>query len=369
MKNNSDALKSVIFVALSLVVILGAYLLVVSPKLDECSVLNDDIETLDKKYKELKTKEKNKKNYEAETEEYEADFEDTLNMFPSEITQENSIMFLSGVEDRYEFAVEAVTLGQPTIFYTLAADSSVVGTNTNFAVEYKGTVNGVKEFLYYIKQYNWRTTIDSMELKFNDEEKILEGTMSLNMYAVTGEDRTTERAAIDKVDIGSNNIFDPSDTSVGSNSLQSPYSSTDGEGIKDDYDQFVLLQSPFSDSSAVIIGNSDEDTSKYVQSNENAVQNVTIRYFMKDDKYYVSYSIGDKTYPAEFDDGSEFDPGENLNLLVMSSAKDGTDDKMSVKATVINNTDKVLNVKVVNEDQNDGRFNIVSKEGNIIVFK
>ena len=86
-------------------------------------------------------------------------------------------------------------------------------------------------------------------------------------------------------------------------------------------------------------------------------------------KYYVSYNIGDVSYPENFEQGVEFDPGEKLNLAIQSSKRKNNKDKSGVKLVIDNETDMPLNVKIDGDDTSDPRGKIASRIGKVQIYE
>ena len=101
----------------------------------------------------------------------------------------------------------------------------------------------------------------------------------------------------------------------------------------------------------------------------NEVENATIKFFMVGQKYYVSYNIGDVSYPENFDQGTEFDPGDDLNLLIKSSKRKNDKDLSGVKLVVDNETDKVVNVKIDGDDSSNPRVRISQRIGKVKIYE
>jgi len=77
----------------------------------------DDKKSIESQYNERQTyynslleKDANRQQYIADTEKYKADYEAVLAEFPSELYQDNTIMYLQGVKDKYKFNFPSVTM-------------------------------------------------------------------------------------------------------------------------------------------------------------------------------------------------------------------------------------------------------------------
>lgn len=194
----------------------------------------DDKKEIDKQknerqtyYNDLKAKDNNRQQYIDDTAKYKADYEAILAEFPAELYQDNTIMYLQGIKDEYKFTFPSVTMGEEMLFYTLGqgavgditldaapteADTTAVvsdGYNcymATFPVSYTGDYKNIKSVIDYIKDGEYRMTLDSISIAFNDTEGYYEGELTFTSYAVNGGDRTTDHADVN-VQTGTTNIF------------------------------------------------------------------------------------------------------------------------------------------------------------------
>lgn len=199
----------------------------------------DDKKSIESEYNERQTyynslleKDANRQQYIDDTEKYKGDYEALIAEFPSELYQDNTIMYLQGVKDKYKFNFPTVTMGEETLFYTLGSgavgdisvsddasassdvtvDESKISTtgyncySASFPVSYEGDYKDIKDVIDYIKNGDYRMTLDEVSIAFNDQTGKYEGDMVITSYAVNGDDRTTDHADVN-VQTGTNNIF------------------------------------------------------------------------------------------------------------------------------------------------------------------
>lgn len=363
----SEGTKKLIYLVIAVLIGVGAYFLIISPTNEEKEQLETQVATLETRYKDLVEKQKNEEFYLADTIVQNELFESILNEFAPGTTQPHQILFVSGLQDKYEYKVSSLGLAQDEVYYTCTTNPMIQGVRSELTMSYEGTYKGIKELLYAVKKDPERMTVSSMSLSYDESSHKLSGEVILDLYAVVGTDRELKPADPGEIEVGRTNVFDATDT-TGAVDANNPYAATNGEEIKTDYDQYIMINPASSDASAVMVGTKNENGS-VIQVDENAPQLVTVKYFKKADKYYVSYSIGDLTYPENFSAGQEFDPGENLNLCIASTNRKDADDKAAVKVTFVNETDKTLNVKVANDDSANPRFKLVNYEGDVQIFR
>lgn len=108
-----------------LLFLLGVVILFVPIRFVALSNFDDRKELVSKKdeqqvyYNSLKAKDVNRDQYIKDTENYKKEYEAILAEFPSEIYQENTIMYLQGIKDEYKFRFTDVSMGEEQLFYTL----------------------------------------------------------------------------------------------------------------------------------------------------------------------------------------------------------------------------------------------------------
>ena len=223
-----------------LLFLLGVVILFVPIRFVALSNFDDRKELVSKKdeqqvyYNSLKAKDVNRDQYIKDTENYKKEYEAILAEFPSEIYQENTIMYLQGIKDEYKFRFTDVSMGEEQLFYTLGTgavgdatlDGAATGTystkasptaavagennfncySASFPVTYSGSYQSVKDVVDYIEKSDFRMTVDSISIAFDEETGDYTGDMSFSEYAVTGGDRTTDQVNVN-VQTGKDNIF------------------------------------------------------------------------------------------------------------------------------------------------------------------
>lgn len=405
----SDSTKKLLLAVISIGILAAAFFGVVRPNYEKKEKVDTEIQTLQAKYNDLLQKEQNRQFYEDGIAEYNAMFNDIIAKYPSQLDQEISIMFVQGVREAMGFDATSYQLGEPYEFYQLGAQvvpDGVVADNTTteaasteeateatteaateaavaeatttnsaytcmaaqFPMDYEGSYESLKEYVAYVANYKYRMTVDEMTITYDAETDTYSGETLLSAYAVMSEDRDNPDAIeLEDVNTGLDNIF--TGDGAGTNT-SSKYDEDNGAAIENDYDFFIMLNPTTSDVSGKIVGQNGagkEDT--YVSNNDNDVQTVTMTLTKNEEgKYMAAYSIGSAKPKADTGSGIEFDPGEDLNVLVQSTAKVGDDDKNGVKLNIINETDKVVNVKVINDDTASPRFKIASRSGKVKVY-
>ncbi len=368
----------VLLCLLSVLAVLGSIMLVYKPQKEEVDALESTNAGLRSRLEELKEKESHKAELEAETEEFKKQFEEELKNYPADLNQETTVMFMKGTEADTKVINNNFSLPEDSVFYVLgegaqsSSDISTEGSADTAAasgeytviteqlnVSYEGTYENLKKYLQYVADYKFRRNISQINIAYNQDEKTCSGTVTMNLYAITGGDRDPEQVNV-SVKEGVDNIFTGGNGS--SKNVASPLSASNGEKIVSDHELMIMLASADNDSTSGIVVASDEaDESTYVTSSENARQDLTISVTTENNKNYVTYQIGDKSYKSEIRSSS-------LTVYVSSSARVDSDDKNGVNVSVRNSTNLSVYFKVAKDDNSDPRFKLGSTMGNVKVY-
>ncbi len=373
--------KKLLYVIAGLLLIFCAYFFgyrTLSSKADEYSKEADELKTT---YNNLQLMKVNAGKYSKDTISFTDGFTELIAKYDSGYSQENSIMFLNELEEKFEDVwISQAGLAQTAQLYAFGQNTSTnpsktgqsvyttdyLGYSTTLTLTYAATYEEYKELIDYINTYKYKCTIDSMSASYNAETDTVSGTMVVTQYAIVGADRPYSEPYISDPMNGTFNIFNSAVFTPGTDA-----DVENGNSIIGDYDYYMTLQSSKSDDDAIIIGQKDDPTGDSVLSNNgNAMQKVAITFSGEEGDYKVQYQIGNVTYPATaYDAGASFVPGNMLSLLVISSERNGTDDLSGANVTLVNNTDMTLRVKVVNEDENSPRFILDQKSGDIVIYE
>ncbi|MEF2587898.1 MAG: hypothetical protein U0M55_08490 [Butyrivibrio sp.] len=376
----TDRDKKLLCVVGAAIIIFCAYYFGCRILINKTQEITETISALNKEHNALKLMLANAKKYTTDTESYNSKYDEILNKYDSGNTQEYSIMLLKEIEDRTGAWISQAGLAQTEEIYTFGEvttsnpyaeegskvyHSDYVGNKTTLTLTYQATYDQFKDMINYINGYKYKFTIDSISMSYTAETDSVSGSLVLTQYAITGGDRKFNNVNITNVLNGTDNIFHSGIFSGGEN-----LSTENGDNIIVDYDYYFSLQADGSDMDPVVFGPKNDSTgSATVSAAGNEMQDAYVRFFGENGEYYVQYSVGDKKYPAAaYDDGQLMLPGEELSMLVISSKRSGNDDKSGVNATIVNDTDMTLKIKIANEDGGNPRFVLKDYTGDVVVY-
>ena len=218
----------------------------------------------------------------------------------------------------------------------------------------------------YINNYYSKNSIESISMSYNVEDGLVTGTASIATYAIVGSERKHVSPTF-SLPVGTDNIFNSSVF----DSTRIDVADNNGDYILSNYDYYILLNSANSDVDSVIMGKKNDMTRESVlTANSNGQLDVSVRFSGTAGAYKVQYKIGEKTYPlTNYDAGTSFEPGNTLDMLIMSSPRIDSQDTGSINLSVTNDTDMPLNIKVCNDDTKSSRVKIANRTGNVTIFQ
>ena len=368
---------NILLVFLAAILCIAGYYFLYQPEKDKEAQLTTEINSLQQRYDELKEMEAHREEYVAKTEELKRQFEEELVKYAPDLNQENAVMYLKGTEEYFEeWTNISVGLPHPEPFYTLGAsapaetgdiatgnqasqeDQSYVCEKVSYPITFTCKYQEIKDYLDYVAAYKYRLNIDSVTMSYNPETEIVSGAIVLNSYAITGPGRNADVPSLNQPK-GVENIFLGGEGAPAADS--SPYTADNGEAIVSAHNIVMLLNSAKNDAAdGVIIAASESDEKTYVSYSGNDVTDVKISVYSQDDKNFVKYEIGDKSYETEI-------LTNDVTIYVKSSDRVDSEDSNGVKVSVDNSTTIPVYFKVV-DDSTAGRFSLGSKSGTVKVY-
>lgn len=122
----------------------------------------------------------------------------------------------------------------------------------------------------------------------------------------------------------------------------------------------------------VIIGKAN-DTVKttYAYANSNSQEIVELILSQEGDKYYYKYKTSKDKYPQNYEGlGVEFTPiSDNIIIDILSETRSSDEDKSELKLSIVNNTNKLVKVRVSGDDSTNPRVSVEGDGSKISVDK
>lgn len=236
------------------------------------------------------------------------------------------------------------------------------------SLNYGGTFNEYLSFLNQIKEYDKRILVKRADIINSSKrigENFLAGNMTLEFYAVP--------SLLNNLTDSLNGDFE------GIKGGKDPFSgiSLVDADVMDillgreriNACDFVLTAKPItSDLPTVVLGLDDDISAEsFVCIDSPEVENARLHLFMQDEQYLCKYQVGEDVYPLNAE-GVEipFVDGEReIVMKIFSNPRVNLTDFSGVNLALINETNKPLVVKLLNDDPENPRVNIIEQAGYI----
>ena len=213
-------------------------------------------------------------------------------------------------------------------------------------ISFTGTYENLMNFFKEINDNN-KMGVNSINIGEESLEEI-KGSMVIEIYAIPKiNDEINEYLQWDfNKEYGKYVPFGPETSS----------SNIDVEINSDDF--IISVKSINSVLPTITIGKADDKLkSTYIYADNNSVEDVEIELTKENNKYYYKYKTNKESYPVEYEVNKvEFTHlSKNINISVLSENRVNQEDKSGMKLKVINNTDKLVNVNISDDDSNNKR--------------
>lgn len=240
-----------LLIVLSLAFLWVSYFFVYSNNMKKTDSLNTEIDQLEVRFNDLQKKINDKDKIVNENETLEQKIKTVISSYGNGTSEEKSIIFVKSLEDNSGMVINAVSFKEPEVLFN---GSNLVNENNNkpasdltkagnelskangdgekaptsqsqvdaqkleglkdysgnkvtISLTFHSTYDGFKKCLEYITNYPEKCNVEEVSLSYDTETGNVSGTMSINMYHLSGKGITYQPPAIGNVNIGTKNIF------------------------------------------------------------------------------------------------------------------------------------------------------------------
>ena len=148
----------------------------------------------------------------------EQQMRELLDQYPSQMTLPDILLLFSEFEKNNELKFLTLSYGDSVPFYDTTIPQVdgeegefMSGTQNTVSVTYQGTYEQVKDWMKYVEEYPTRLSLDSISMSYDDTVDLVNGTMSIRVYAIEGNGVPYIPPMLDMIPIGKENIFKSSD--------------------------------------------------------------------------------------------------------------------------------------------------------------
>lgn len=201
-----------ILILVTLIIVVCSYYFGYQKYSSMAEVLDKENKVLITNRNELQEKNRNKDVYINEINEMKDKVAALLNAFPSGLTQDKIIMFIYDLANNTGVELTSINLGDTEPFYPtsgpdIADIGELMGYRAKVTLSYSSTYEDLKKWVSYIHDYDERMNIPTFNAAFNHTTGKLSGTMTIDMYALSGTGKEFVDPVIDGLPLGTDNIF------------------------------------------------------------------------------------------------------------------------------------------------------------------
>ncbi len=411
----SDRDKKLLVYLGALIILAAAYFLVGKPFLDKIDNLSSEKTQLQAELAEKREAYENKAMYEEGIADANSKIQAIIDRFPEDNTDEKSIMFIANSEKeipawfgQIKFAdiIENNISGESASDAEAAAEQEAVAAaegeevpepspdvsdsevsegstgsindlitrDTELGLRFTVKYDGFKKWLAYLNDYEDRMVIKEIEVTYDHGTDLVAGSMVLSQYALLGPGRELAPVETGVEDLGKEIIFysDSRNKSIielvgeiASDLFEAIIGGLNGNLVNEEETYFINVTTATDNTNAKTIGRAkDPSGTTYLTSNSNDKESVTFTLKGAKGSYHGEYEMGG--YQVSDDDFKKDITGKVV-LRIISSSRNGKDDKSSISLHLRNTSDIPLIVNIENEDAENPRIEIVDKEGDITV--
>ena len=205
--------------ALGVILAVAVYSLFFTPYRDKTDALKSELAQLqetERYYEELAA---NKSFYEEEIARMTEENDGLLSEFPADIKPETEIMYAVELEEEVDIQFSSLNYGTAAVLTTADAANGEEGAEQNVTdgmmqaycvpmnMTYQSSYKGLKEAITYTNDHQNRMVIDTVSAAYDGTTGMVSGSMTLNMYYITGTDKVYEAPYVPNMQMGVSNIF------------------------------------------------------------------------------------------------------------------------------------------------------------------
>lgn len=231
-KKLSEREKNLLFILLIFIILFCSYQFGYVKLTGKIDTLSSENLELSVKLNDLKQKDVAKEKYIEETDKMLADTQDMFNHLATSMTQDKNTIFVTKLEKEADMIVSAISFGDITHIYdsnrvmdnttdqtanetsngsdttdVTAEGKGLKGYQSSITINYQTNYGGLKKAIDFINNYHEKMRIQSITAAFDSTTGNLTGTITIDLFMVSGEGREAELFDIYGIDLGTDNIF------------------------------------------------------------------------------------------------------------------------------------------------------------------
>lgn len=199
--------KGLLLGLLGFVLAVASYVLVFNPMTLKNEEAQAELAKLQQREAALVELEQNMDHYKQEIVSYNNQIDKLEARFPSEIKPETEIMYAVELEDNLDVEFSTLNYGTPIEIVAASENAGLVALCTPLSGNYQATYRGLKDVIIHTAAQDDRMVVDTVTASYDGTTGNLVGTMTINMYTVSGTEKMYEAPYVPAMNMGVENIF------------------------------------------------------------------------------------------------------------------------------------------------------------------
>ena len=257
--------KKILLMFLGVLLFALSFLFVYKPQMEEAAQISANNDSLQERLSQLLELAQNREQYVNDTETMQAEIDEYCKQFPYTVRSEDGIVLAMNMENSLDMTISNVSLGERTFVYSMDGGSNADGAEapqetmmeqgnqqtqdqidqiegtdsslgndgystidssnsvqstiqgdstvtpalyrTQDTVQFNGTYKSLKEAVKYLADQSGRMTLDNVNASFDSSTGNLTGTMTINIFSMTGGSTSYSTPDAGSTVYGTDNIF------------------------------------------------------------------------------------------------------------------------------------------------------------------
>lgn len=195
-----------------------SYSLVFTPFTQKADSLRSELSSLRELEARYVDMEQNQDYYQQEILRLTEENQGIVDKFPADILPENEIMYVVELEKNVKIDIPSISYGTATPLLDEgelveeAEEGDILEEGIQayvipMNVSYTSSYEGLKKAINYTKNHNKRMYIDTLSASYDSSNGEVSGSMTFNLYYMTGTEKVYQEPVIPDIKLGVKNIF------------------------------------------------------------------------------------------------------------------------------------------------------------------
>lgn len=206
-----------LLILLGIAIMLAGYFAVYNPYISRTETVEAETAALQPQLTELQGYYQNLDSYNAETEDAKETIAEEMSKYPTDVRQEDLVMYTVGMEESIHMSVTSITVSDPAVMLQFgappedgdaaAAPRSLTAFRRSAVITCNLSYQNLKDMIDYINGTSQRTALDSVTVTYDAESGKLTGGATFDKYFITGDGDAYSATNVPNTSLGKSDLF------------------------------------------------------------------------------------------------------------------------------------------------------------------